>query len=177
MSQAEFYWSHPPRCLAGFEVQRTPVDGLTFDGHGEEINTLFKINCPCSHGRSHVLGYYWRNPNYANSIVFIGPVALRCDLCGEITELIDTEVHGYDAECGHGSATRRGEGERAEFRCEKCGASPMEVSIRFEYPDDLFNADFKTFRGREQDLFTWVTILGKCCSCSRKDVITEFECA
>jgi len=150
---------------------------MTFDGHGEEINTLFQLKCSCGHSRSRVLGHYWRNPDYGNLIVFIGPVALRCDLCGRVAELIDTDIHGYDAECGHGSVTNRGQGERAEFKCEKCGASSMEVSIRFEYPDDLFSDDFKKFHGRQQDLFSWVTILGKCHSCCQMNTITDFECA
>ena len=175
MSQAEYYWSHPPSCLAGFKVQPTPLHGITFDGHGEENNTVFRLSCPCGHGRSRILGHYWRNPHY-DTVVFVGPLALCCEACGQVTELIDTDVHGYDAECGHGSATARGEGERVEFKCEACGASSMEVSVRFEYSDDLFDSDFKRFRGREQDLFSWVTILGKCCSCSHATSI-DFECA
>ena len=45
------------------------------------------------------------------------------------------------------------------------------------YPDDLFDGDFPEFTGREQDLFTWFSLLAKCCRCSQLLAVTDFECA
>ena len=176
LNQAEYFWNHPPRCISGFAVERAYLDDVTFDGHGEEINTVFRLNCRCGCGEFYFLGYYWRNPHY-NVVVFVGPLALRCKSCGKVTELIDTAIHGYDGEWGYKTSNVRREGERAEYRCDKCGSSSMEVFVRFEYPDDLFDDDFEGFRGREQDLFTWFSALGKCASCTRILAVTEFECA
>lgn len=107
----------------------------------------------------------------------MGPLALRCESCGAITELIDTDIHGYDAELGHGPCTMRGQGQRSEFACDLCGPAPMDVVVRFEYSEDLFDDEFKDFRGREQDLFSWFTVLGRCSGCPRLITVADFECA
>ena len=36
-----------------------------------------------------------------------------------------------------------------------------------EYHEDLFTEEFKDFRGREQDLFMWFTVFGRCSKCLR----------
>lgn len=186
MDAATYYRSHPPRCLAGFRVKPARLRGVTFDGHGEKLNTIFRLACSCGHEKAYVLGHYWRNPDYHNIEVFISPLALECNSCGKITELIDTGRHGYDSEFCSGSATKRGKGRRQRFRCEKCGPMPMQVHARFEYPGEIFGADGlveeiaeeggKDFRGREQDLFSWFTAVGKCSGCSKLLTI-DFECA
>ncbi len=94
-----------------------------------------------------------------------------------MTDLLDTDIHGYDAELGHISATMRGEGERTVFECPTCGRQSLEILVRFEYPDDLFKGDFPEFVGREQELFTWFSLVGKCPKCSQTLSVAEFECA
>lgn len=173
----KYFSTHPPRCLMEFVIAPAHLEGVAFDGHGEELNTIFSVSCSCGHNRHFILGHYWRNPAYKNVLVFVSPLALRCEACGEITELIDTDVHGYDSELGNGSCTMRGKGRRDEFKCEECGVHPFNVYARFEYPDDLFTDDFQDFRGREQDLFTWFSLVGTCSNCSRLRAITDFECA
>ena len=74
-------------------------------------------------------------------------------------------------------ATARGRGNPVVYECPKCGRQPLDVFARFEYPDDLFDGDFTEFAGREQDLFTWFSLLGKCCRCSQLLPVTDFECA
>jgi hypothetical protein len=94
-----------------------------------------------------------------------------------VTELLDTDVHGYDSEQGHGSATVRGEGERVVFECPSCGHQPLEAFVRFEYTDDLFDGDFADFADREQDLFTWFSLVGRCLRCSELLPVVDFECS
>lgn len=94
-----------------------------------------------------------------------------------MTDLLDTDLHGYDAEWGDGSATVRAEGEPAVFECPTCGRMPLEAFVRFEYPDDLFDRDFPKFAGREQDRFSWFSLLGKCPQCSQLLPVADFECA
>ena len=194
MDHAEYFWTHPPRCIAGFKAQPVELPGVEFDGHPsmsdfagspyadrisapENLDIIFLLYCTCGSDRHYILGHYWRNPDYNNVLVFLSPLALRCAACGKVTELIDTDIHGYDGECGHGVATKRGEGRREEYLCDECGPQPLEGFVRFEYPDDLFTEDFAEFRGREQDLFTWFSVAGKCVGCSRLLHVTEFECA
>lgn len=177
MDQANYFWTHPPRCLDGFQKQKAALESVNFDGHGQQINTIFRVNCTCGHANHLVLGQYWRNSDNKNVQVFLNPIDLRCESCGKTTELIDTNVHGYDGELGHGSAIMRGEGELVEFVCVKCGDHPFQLYARFEYPNDLFEDDFADFEGRQQDLFTWFSLVGTCSNCSELDQICNFECA
>jgi hypothetical protein len=78
---------------------------------------------------------------------------------------------------GHGTATARGVGERVVFECPSCGRRPLDAFVRFEYPDDLFDGDFPEFAQREQELFTWFNLVGKCPQCSQVLPVTDFECA
>jgi hypothetical protein len=57
--------------------------------------------------------------------------------------------------------------------CPKYGGQSLEVFARFEYPDDPFDGDFTEFAGREEDLFTWFSPLGKCCQCSHLLAVTD----
>jgi hypothetical protein len=190
--QAAYYWSHPPRCLAGLTTTPATLVGLEFDGHasaltvqaaGVEIdapnhlNTVFLLTCVCGHDRHFVLGYHWRNPDFHNKPVFLSPLSLRCASCGKETELIDTDRHGYDAEIGAVGFNAHALGERGEYPCDRCGRQPFQVCVRFENLDDLFDPHFEEFRGREQDLFSWFSAVGRCSGCSRLLRIADFECA
>jgi hypothetical protein len=192
--QLAYYRTHPPRCIAGFRAQPVRMPGVVFDGHASvsdsnacvagvriegssHVNPIFWLYCTCGCDSHFVLGYYWRNPDYHNELVFVGPLALRCGTCGKVTELFDSAVHGYDAETGGMSASYRGEGERAQFVCHRCGPRQVQVFARFEYPDDLFEPSSKEFRGREQDLFSWFSLVGKCEQCGRLMEVADCECA
>lgn len=195
MDQASYFRNHPPRCIAGFVAHPTELEGVEFDGHGsvsrlkieappgvtidgpEHTNPVFSLACQCGGGQHYVHGYRWANPDFRNVVVFLSPLVLECTACGRRTDLLDTDVHGYDGELEHGSATARALGDPAVFDCPSCGRQPLEAYVRFEYPDDLFDGDFPEFEGREQDLFTWFSLVGRCSRCSRMLSITDFECA
>jgi len=195
MDQLSYFRSHPPRCIAGFTAQPTELPGAKLDGHAsasqfksdvppgvtidapEHINTVFALSCQCGGDRHYVHGHRWTNPDFDNAVVFLGPLVLECAACGKTTGLLDTDVHGYDAELGHASATVAGRGDRVVFECPSCGRQPLEASVRFEYPDDLFDGDSPELAGREQDLFTWFSLIGKCPQCSQVLAVADFECA
>ena len=45
--QLAYYRSHPPRALSG--LRATPIEvEFQFDGHGEPINSIFEVACPCA---------------------------------------------------------------------------------------------------------------------------------
>ena len=192
--QLNYLRNHPPRCIAGFKVRPVTMRGVVFDGHAspsqlnsdasgvkiegaEHTNPVFWLVCTCGHDTHFILGHYWRNPDYHNVPVFVSPLALRCSDCGKVTEIIDTDIHGYDAEIGAIPTNYRGEGERAEFACDMCGPSEFQAFARFEYSSDLFERKSDKFRGREQDLFSWFSLVGKCAGCGRLLSVADFECA
>lgn len=196
MDQVSYFRSHPPRCIAGFTARVAHLPGVAFDGHvsmsqlsnidvppgvtidaPEHISPVFALSCQCGCGRQYVHCYRWSNPDCDNAIVFLSPLVLECAACGKMTELLDTNLHGYDAELGHRIATARARGQHVVYQCPECGRQPLEAFVRFEYPDDLFDGDFPEFAGREQELFTWFNLVGKCPKCSQLLAVTDFECA
>ncbi len=195
MVQPSYFRDHPPRCIAGFVARPTTLPGVVFDGHvsmsqlhfevpsdvtihaPEHINPVFALSCRCGSDQHYVHCHRWSNPDYRNQVVILSPLDLECAACRVITPLLDTDAHGYDAELGHGVATARGRGERVVFECPTCGRQPIQAFVRFEYPDDLFDGDFPAFTEREQELFTWFNLVGRCPRCSQVLPVADFECA
>jgi hypothetical protein len=150
--------------------------GVTIEAP-EHYNPTFALQCQCSSNRHFVHCYRWVNPDYNNAVVTLSPLVLECTACAKISELLDTAVHGYDSELGHGSATARAQGKRVVFECQDCGRQPLEAFVRFEYPDDLFDSNFPEFAGRQQELFTWFSLVGRCARCLHILRVADFECA
>ena len=176
MNQIDFFRSNPPRCLANFAVTPCELPGVEFDGHGEPLNTIFRVACYCGSAKHFIVGYNWQNPDFGNQSVFLSPILLRCESCARLTELIDTDIHGHDGEQG-GSCTVRSEGRQQDFGCFNCGPRSFEVFTRFEYPSDLLDGDCELYRGRESDFFTWFSLRGICSECKTFQDITDYECA
>lgn len=143
----------------------------------EHINPVFELLCRCGGDRHFVHCYRWTNPDYDSDPITLSPIDLECEVCRTITALLDTDIHGYDPEVGAGSATRRAEGERVVFECPICGRQPFQMFARFEYSDDLFDRNYSEFAGKEQELFSWFSLVGRCSQCSQMLPIADFECA
>jgi len=190
MDCIEHVRQHPPRCIAGFDVRPTELPGVQFDGHGslpahlrgivsapEHINPIFALACKCGSNLHRVHGHEWTNPHRNNEVWFISPLALECAACGRMTDLFDSDAHGYDAELGSGVSAPRAEGRRVMLGCEDCEPTSFEAFARFEYPDDIFDGQTPEYAGREQDLFSWFTLVAKCSHCARMTFVADFECA
>jgi hypothetical protein len=165
----------PPRCLDGFKIAPVELKDVAFDGHGSDLNKVYRLACGCGHDRFRVLGHLLKNDR--GQAVFVSPLALECADCGTVTELIDTDQHGYDAELGHGSATIRGNGVRTHYACETCGVRPMTAFARFEHSGEELADSFIEQFPNVQDCFSWFSLLGKCDGCRRMLNVADFECA
>jgi hypothetical protein len=73
------------------------------------------------------------------------------------------------------STNSRRDNEIIKCECSNCKNTSFEVFARFEYPTDLF--DEPLFEGKEQELFSWFTGIGKCNTCSTISLFIDFECA
>jgi hypothetical protein len=176
MSDLSYLLTHPPRCLSGFVKVALP-DGLldvAFDGHGEDWNPVFALSCRCGNAEFKLTGFSVIEPEYS---LFLSPIEATCTSCGDVTPVLDTDVHGYDAELGHGSTTRRAEGNPCAFHCPRCSSDRGSLFMRFEFAQDLFDSDFDTGSIEKQDLFTWVSCVSQCSNCSRQNLVSDFECA
>jgi hypothetical protein len=165
----------PPRCLTAFNVESATLPGVAFDGHGSDLNKVYKLACKCGHDRFRVLGHHLKNDR--DDPIFVSPLALECAGCGKVTELIDTDEHGYDAELGHGSATIRGKGPRGPYACDKCGVRPMTAYARFEHSSEELADSFIEEFPNSEDYFSWFSLVGTCDGCERMLNVADFECA
>ena len=170
----EYLESHPPRVTSGFDVVSVSFPDFQFDGHGEELNPAFWIKCRCGSELLSIDGFKF---NVDDGYIFLSPLEVECTKCSTRSALLDTDLHGYDAELGHGTSTRRAEGEGNRFRCDTCSSDEFNTFLRFEYPDDLFEGSFDHSGKAIQDLFTWVTCVGRCNGCQGLWIVADFECA
>ena len=194
MDQLQHYRSHPPRCIKGFVATPTELPDVEHEGHAslselkasmpeteidapEHCNPLFALACACGSKLHTVHGYRWTDPSGEVLPTLLSPLSLKCAGCKKSTVVYDSGIHGYNAELGHGPNTMRAEGELVIDTCMDCEGTAMEVMARFEYPDDLLNGDFEDFAGREQDLFTWFSLMGTCSKCRQTMGFTDLECA
>lgn len=177
MNNSKYVLANPPRCLAPFAVTPAQLPDTEWDGHGEKLNPVFLANCTCGSSAHRIHGFSWENPDYPGQRIFLSPIELTCASCSKRTLLLDTDVHGYDAELGHGTGTARAQGDAGNYRCKSCSGELMEVLVRFEYPEDVFGDDFKDFRSTRADLFTWVSIVGSCTGCWDLGIVADYECA
>ena len=176
MSDLHYFMTHPPRCIAGFRPAALDagLPDVQFDGHGEEWNPVFRLRCSCGSSEFELRGYSVVEPEYS---LFLSPLEAQCTTCKTTTPLLDTDVHGYDAELGHGSATRRAEGGASAFQCPTCSAERGSLFMRFEFTQDLFDGSFDDVQVQKEDLFTWVSCVSQCSACGSQNLVSDFECA
>ena len=104
----------PPTCVSGFKL--TPAE--LPEPWDDNPRSVWQLACPCGSEHARLLGYaisdYTDWPGGEN--IFISPIGFECAACGEVTEILDTDIHGYNAEVGKlepdgvGSVKYRGEG-------------------------------------------------------------------
>jgi hypothetical protein len=106
-----------PSCLAGFRLSRTRLPDALIDAklnplkakYGSLVgdprdgpHSVWKLACSCGHGTGPFLGY--RLSDYSDATdcgdIFISPLAFKCGACETVTELLDTDKHGYHAQFG-----------------------------------------------------------------------------
>jgi hypothetical protein len=179
-TQIAYFNSHAPRCIAEFKTIATDRPPASFDGHGEPLNSFFRLTCAKCGGAEFV-------PRGCHCVIdirgekhdyFADPITLVCAGCECANLLFDPKTDGYDAEaCDFGGSPS--EGNLGEFKCSCGSASGMsQVVTRFEYPSDLFEMDIVINGSRRaENLFSWFSLVGICKKCNDWVEIFEYECA
>jgi Zn finger protein HypA/HybF involved in hydrogenase expression len=195
-NQTDYYKQHPPKCIVDFISQPVWLDNIEYDGHGfsgiypdnlaANQNIVFTIKCKCGNGLYGIIAEsqqaeIWRHKD----LVIAEKYFLECSSCHSRRLFFDPSSHGYDAEIFkmegwglsenvEGRQSNRKD-EKATCECSNCHKATFEVFVRFEYSSDLFEES--SFEGKEQELFSWFTGIGKCQSCSTINQFIDFECA
>jgi hypothetical protein len=162
--QLAFYRSHPPAALG--PLRATPVDQLDwpFDGHGEPVNAVFELACPCGGTRFTATCGVDADNNVAR------PIGLECAACQAAFEIFD--AHGWDAVmCGE----RGDEPDHFDDLKPDGIAAPHQVIVRFEHGSETLGDP--ALAGREPDVFSWFTLLARDPDDARLEQLFDWECA
>jgi hypothetical protein len=163
-----------PSCLRDFIVTPTQLPE-PFD---DNLCSVWQVACRCGGTQGRFLGYPLKdyNTDYDGPMCFLGPLGFECHRCYAVTELLDTDRHGYHAdlarrEGGIGSAKLRGQGPRHKWTCPDCHKDRFEVVVGFVfwYPDELIEFD-----GEWEELFNVFLCYCRCGHCGLTSQPTDF---
>ena len=169
---AQHIRENPPSCVTGFRLRSGRLPERLDDFH-----TAYNLSCPCGHGQGSVRGYPLIDYNqYYVGPDFITPLSFRCEACGAVTQIIDTDAHGYHAEVarlegGSGSAKLRGDGEPVPFACPGCSAVLFTVTVCFVYWDFDIMLDEPGLPGEE--FFNLFLIYVSCQNCGTVSSVVD----
>jgi hypothetical protein len=163
-----------PRCIAQFAA--TPAERPE-PWDGDDI-AVWRIACNCGGQYGSFFGYPLSryNTKYFGN-VFVGPLAFECAKCGRVTEVFDTNEHGYHAEACASPSHICGEGPRQAFTCPSCAGKNFEVLTSFFFwpaSIDLVEDELEEFESRAQDLYCEFVAHGRCQGCGTVARFTDF---
>lgn len=142
--------------------------------------SVWEIGCHCGGKTGRLLGYSLQdyNSDYTGRTCFLSPLAFECNECNKVTEILDTDLHGYHAEVARlagddiGSGQLRGEGPRKAFACGKCTSTQFKVTVAFVfwYLDELA----EEFDASWEEMFNVFLCECTCVRCGQMSTPTAF---
>jgi hypothetical protein len=164
---------NPPACVAGFRLSPAELPE-PFD---DNFQTVYGLSCKCGMDHGSILGYPLTeyNSKYDGSD-FISPLSFKCGKCATVTQILDTDIHGYHAEVGKlqggiGSAKLRGDGEPVAFVCPGCSAILFSLIVGFVYWD--FDIILDEPELPAQEFFNVFLIYGVCKGCGKASSVAD----
>mgnify|MGYP001258218479 CR=1 FL=1 len=174
---------HTPRCLREVIAHPSDAPDLLLDTLTDWPNRFYSLSCHCRSDLFTVAGELAQNELIHQKII-TGPVMSRCNHCKRAVLLFDASQHGYDVELDHFSCQRKAIFSKQSFLCPTCDNSVFALIARFEYPAGLIAAletgqstGYSSHLGREHDLFTWFTLIGRCNHCGVITTISSECCS
>ena len=165
-----------PSCLKDFKIAPAQLPEPV-DSHPCAV---WQIACRCGSAIGQFLGHPLKdyNAEYDGPECFLSPLAFACSDCKAVTELLDTDRHGYHPEVARrdgkqgGSAKLRGAGARRTFACPGCGGDQFLVTVGFVFwhPDELA----EEFDDAWEELFSVFLCHCQCARCGQISQPTDF---
>lgn len=168
--QPRHYAAHPPAALGELRATAVELAGHVFDGHGEPVNVVYEVACPCGSGLFSVLGHWSEEAGE-----FLDPIILVCDACEAWHEVYDCRRHGYDGAVGNNAGVELPPAEAIDDVLAEELDAPHEVLVRFEFPSEHLGDPGLPCAA--SDLFSWITVLGRDPDDGRIATLFEAECA
>lgn len=167
----------PPSCVRGFRLIPAELP-LYWD---DSCKSVWRLSCSCGSEQGRVLGYSLReyNKDYNGPESFLSPLSFECVTCGKVTEILDTDRHGYHSEVskregGIGSVIYHGQGQPKPFPCRACRREIFEVTVGFVYWDSVFDLLFDKPELPCEEFFIVFLSYGRCAGCGELSELTDF---
>lgn len=155
----------PPRCLGGFSF-REPQESQPW---AESVG--WSLTCSCGGTTGQFLGY-------PSEHGLLSPLSFRCSKCAKVTEVFDSNRHGYNSEIGAGGCGYPlGTGEPTAFACPKCSGTEFSAAGRFMHSHFDVIQDEPELEPRAQDFFDSVAFGGTCSGCGAAAEFANFKTA
>lgn len=158
----------PPRCLGGFSFPAPKEPQPWAD------SVAWPLTCSCGGTTGQFLGYPSPSGDW-----LLSPLAFRCSKCAMVTDVFDSNRHGYNSEIGSGGGCGYplGTGEPTAFACPKCSGTDFSVSGHFMHSHFDIIEDEPELEPRAQDFFDSVDFRGTCTGCGATVGFANFETA
>jgi hypothetical protein len=166
-----------PSCVAGFRATSTELP-IEWD---DSCRSVWRLACSCGGEFGQVLGYplsdYNKNlPDGADC--FISPIGFECALCGNVTAVIDTDLHGYHAEVGkregrHHPVHYRGKGPPTAWSCPQCGGRVFALTVAFIFWEAVFDLANEDLGWPLQEFFNVFLSCARCTGCGHLSEPTD----
>jgi hypothetical protein len=164
----------PPSCVSSFRLTSTQLPKPNDDN----FTTTWQLACKCGCDTGRLGGHRLEklNPNYKGPLL-VSPLAFQCAACSQVTELLNTDIHGYHAEVGKleggtGSSKLCGSGPRSGHTCPSCQKNVFRMVAGFVYWDFDIIEDEPELPA--QEFFNVFLLYCTCANCGQISEPTEF---
>lgn len=166
----------PPSCVRSFRLSPAQLP-KPFD---DNLTTVWRLACECECGgdNGRLLGHRLETlSSHYRGDLLVSPLGFECSACGRITELLDTDLHGYHAEVGKleggtGSAKIRGTATRTAYACPACSGDSFGMVAGFVYWHFDIIEDEPHLPAEE--FFNVFLLYCTCAACGRVSEPTQF---
>lgn len=173
--------ANPPSCIADLAPQLGDVEE---DRHGA-VHVRWSIGCGCGGRSGSLLGHPLSRlaperlePGERDPL--LSPLAFACEDCGQTTDMLDTDLHGYHAEIGRaegepGGSKLRGSGPGTRYACPQCRGEVFTMATRFAYwgLDEIIET-IEDLPLKAGDLFNVFDCECVCAGCGHRSHPTDF---
>lgn len=174
-SMKDYLETHPARCLQLLRLESAKATQILPSMSYDPDSTIaFKLRCTCGCSSGYALGHSIQRPESVHEdILFVGPHAFECAVCGRVTPFFDPQRDGLNGEYSN-SANLTGEGKTDRFQNNDCLDKPLELVVILQYDAGSFDEHPS---GRAQDFFVWFSLLYQCPHSAEWNYVTDYECA
>jgi len=165
-----------PRCIENLRIKPAVLP----EPWDDNFSLTYALACSCGHEPGRILGHPLKGliPD-VEDVEMVSPFFFECVACAKVSDILDTQVHGYNAEIGareeeaYESVKLMGEGDPKPFACPSCRNDQFKVIVSFVFWDFDILEDEPDWPG--QDFFNVFVLYGCCKHCQTPTLVCGMD--